>query len=231
MALYVSKIHGLQIIVRRDTTERVFDDEKQAYIEHTRVPLLVAAFDVKTMPAAARQQARDYFDPRDANENGDEQGPYRRAGVASDPDFENIIYDASDYWLRYSAFDTDDPGQCPLEHKELFEAVLDGDVERCTKLRVNRSTTRNVDYIKIEKPRLPAPWPSYDKIVTKQGVNKEAVGNRIAAMVRDIELDAVMVAEYEKENLARDYVIDALAVLIDELAADAEGDAALRVSQ
>jgi hypothetical protein len=72
--------------------------------------------------------------------------------------------------------------------------------------------------IQVEKPRLPAPWPAYDKIVAgkKPLPNRNEVAAKIGAYVLEGELDARAVIEYERENKDRPEVVAELERIIGE---------------
>lgn len=65
--------------------------------------------------------------------------------------------------------------------------------------------------IKVERPRLTAPWPAYDTIVAKRGEFSSAqVVAKIAGKVEEDGYDAGDVIAYELENRKRKSVINAL---------------------
>lgn len=57
------------------------------------------------------------------------------------------------------------------------------------------------DYIHVEQPKLPAPWPGYDKIKDVK---------TLVAKVKELEFDVEDVVAYERQNQNREAVIEAL---------------------
>ena len=64
--------------------------------------------------------------------------------------------------------------------------------------------TSGADHILVEKPKLEAPWPTYDKL-------KNAID--IAKVVRENGYEPHYVCNYERENLNRSDVIDAVSAI------------------
>ncbi len=102
---------------------------------------------------------------------------------------------------RLSSYDTDEAAVThgwSAEEKAKFEDVL--------------RKHAGADYLIVDKPRRPAPWPSYDKQTTVVGKRTlELVVQKVVETVRDLELDPVGVAAYERDNLNRKEILDALA--------------------
>jgi hypothetical protein len=67
-----------------------------------------------------------------------------------------------------------------------------------------------IDYLAIETQRTPPPWPNYDEF---RGVRGSPTGPRIAERVLEDGYDVEAVLAYERENLNRQEVIDALEAL------------------
>ena len=67
--------------------------------------------------------------------------------------------------------------------------------------------------IKVERPKLSAPWPAYDKLVVHGQRKAEHVAAKIAETVKELELDPAYVIAYEEQNLNREPVIRAVAAL------------------
>ncbi len=65
-------------------------------------------------------------------------------------------------------------------------------------------------YIHVEKPRIAAPWPTYDNY---RGVKGSPTAERIAEKVREDGYDIDAVIAYERENQGRVEVLDALEAL------------------
>ncbi len=63
------------------------------------------------------------------------------------------------------------------------------------------------DVIKVDKPRVKAPWPAYDKLKAKPG---QKVADAIATKVVEDGYDPELVILYERENRNRADVIAAL---------------------
>lgn len=81
------------------------------------------------------------------------------------------------------------------------------------------------DILIVERPKLAAPWPAYDKLVAGgRGVTSEAVAEKIARKVAEDGYDVGAVAAYERENRNRPDVIAALEALLIEEPAEAEPD-------
>lgn len=109
------------------------------------------------------------------------------------------VADGEDPIGRLSLYDTDAEadrhGWTPEEKAEI-EAVLDAGVSS--------------DYFRVEKPRLTAPWPSYDDLLPQGRRTAELVAEQIAETVKTLGLDAEGVIAYELENRNRPEVIEAL---------------------
>ena len=69
------------------------------------------------------------------------------------------------------------------------------------------------NYIRIEKPRLEAPWPNYDQI-------KQVP--KLIAKIREDGYDIGYIRDYERQNLNRQSVLDALEALEAEVPEEAE---------
>ncbi len=101
---------------------------------------------------------------------------------------------------RLSSFDTEDAAKrfgWTSDEKAKFEQVL----------RDHAGT----DYIIVDKPRLAAPWPTYDKqtsVVGKRTI--ELVVAKVTETVLDLGLDPEDVIRYERDNANRAEVISAL---------------------
>jgi hypothetical protein len=64
--------------------------------------------------------------------------------------------------------------------------------------------------VKVERPRLAAPWPAYDKLTVVGRRTAEIVGEKIAETVKELELDPAYVIAYEEQNENREAVIAAV---------------------
>lgn len=70
-------------------------------------------------------------------------------------------------------------------------------------------------YMRVEPDRLQAPWPAYDKLVAQGARTVEKVAAKITETVIENGYDPEEVAAFERENLNRPEVLDALASLIE----------------
>lgn len=61
------------------------------------------------------------------------------------------------------------------------------------------------DYIEVVEPRVPAPWPSYDK--TKRA-------DTLITKVEELGFDPADVLAYERQNQNRDHIVTALEALL-----------------
>lgn len=114
---------------------------------------------------------------------------------------------AYDPTMMFGFFDTEwEPND---KRRAELNAALDGLV------------LRDPGVIEIVAEALPLPWPSYDK-VAPQGADK-----KIAATVRDLELDVHAVIAYEQATKNRDAVLAALAELAESQHEEATDAAAL----
>jgi len=104
---------------------------------------------------------------------------------------------------RVSVYDTEE-----AEANGEYQAagVSREDVERA--LLSKHSLGR--DFILVEKPAVPAPWPAYDKLTTSRGRDLSWVVEQIVSRVQDLGVDPISVIEYERANRNRPEVIDAL---------------------
>jgi hypothetical protein len=165
-------------------------------------PHLTAVFRRGALPYAAQQVAQEVFDAVFGSSNGDPPGPYRRANVASDPDFEGMMYAASVVYRFYSFVDTatdcpkDVPGLTDDQVRALYEAKLSASPDIGAR-----------DLLRIEQQRVTAPWPAYDDLVTAAGVSTATVAKRIVETAKTIGADLNLVAAYERENQNREYVL------------------------
>lgn len=88
-----------------------------------------------------------------------------------------------------------------------FDTTMQGWDEETRKFAEERLETAigaNIDYIKVEKPKLDAPWPGYDKLVSAK---------KIAELVESTGSDIEAVVAYERENKNRADVIEAVQAL------------------
>jgi hypothetical protein len=64
--------------------------------------------------------------------------------------------------------------------------------------------------VRVEQPRLAAPWPAYDKLTVVGRRTAEIVAEKIAETVKELELDPAYVVAYEEQNENREAVIAAV---------------------
>lgn len=69
------------------------------------------------------------------------------------------------------------------------------------------------DYVLVEQPKVEAPWPSYDNIVVHGQRKIEHVAAKIAEKVAEDGYDPAEVVAYERQNLNRPEVIEAVEAL------------------
>lgn len=70
------------------------------------------------------------------------------------------------------------------------------------------------NFIIVETPKRPAPWPAYDKLTGKTADELAALAERIALKVIEDEYDPAEVLAYERDNANRDAVTAALEHLV-----------------
>lgn len=66
------------------------------------------------------------------------------------------------------------------------------------------------DYIPLIRPKNPAPWPGYDGLTVRGKRTIEHVLATIRSVVEQAQIDPETVAQYERENLAREPVLELL---------------------
>lgn len=105
----------------------------------------------------------------------------------------------------------------PLDHRiGVFDTSTIEDVElrkRIEKLMLeDRKYGR--DYMMVEEPKVPAPWPAYDELVAQGRRSNEMVAAELVETARKIGADAGAVLRYERANRNRDEVIAAFEALL-----------------
>ncbi len=65
----------------------------------------------------------------------------------------------------------------------------------------------------VERPKVAAPWPAYDKLTVTGRRTIEHVVEKIVAAVTDLGLEPKAVVDYERENLNRPEVLAAMEAL------------------
>lgn len=104
-----------------------------------------------------------------------------------------------------SAYDTDAAAELEGWDKETKAWVEE---------RLLSNPARGTTYIKVELPRLDAPWPAYDDLKAVGARTEAMVADKIASTVLEMGYDPEKVADYETENLNRPLVIGALQEIV-----------------
>lgn len=120
-----------------------------------------------------------------------------------DQKFRGLTYDENPIH-RLSTFDS------------LYAQEVNGwtDEERLiVEKRVKEGPGHGVDYIVVDTPHVPAPWPSYDKLKPVGKRTVEMVAEKIAETTSELGLDPDHVLAYERENENRPRVIAAVEAL------------------
>lgn len=100
-----------------------------------------------------------------------------------------------DLTRRLSVFDTE-------AAQEIFE--WSDETREAMENRLRAVHSNGIDFIEVEKPRVPAPFPHFDNLSDP---------DEIAAKIRDLGFDVGSVIQYETENRNRADVIAALEAL------------------
>lgn len=117
--------------------------------------------------------------------------------------FRGLTDDENPLW-RLSSYDTDEAARqhgWTAEEKARFEEVLRND------------PGNGSEFIIVETPRAPKPWPKYDDIVVIGRRTIEMVAKELAETVDTLGLDPDAVIVYERENANRPEVIEAFKAL------------------
>jgi hypothetical protein len=69
---------------------------------------------------------------------------------------------------------------------------------------------RTEGVVPVERPKLAAPWPAYDKLTVVGRRTEEIVAAKIAETVKELEIDPLYVVAYEEQNENREAVIAAV---------------------
>lgn len=120
--------------------------------------------------------------------------------------FRGLLYD-EDPIHRLSSFDS------------LWAQSVNGwtDEEReIVEERVRTGPGNGVDYVVVDTPRVPAPWPGYDSLTVQGRRTIQLVAEKIAAMTADTGTPPSHVLAYERENLNRPEVLAAVTALTAE---------------
>lgn len=75
-------------------------------------------------------------------------------------------------------------------------------------------------FIAIETPRVAAPWPAYDKLVAKDARSLGPIVKKILAKIEEDEYEPALVLAYERENLNRPKIVEALEAVLPADAGD-----------
>lgn len=124
------------------------------------------------------------------------------------PGFANGIGEDEDPFTRVGVLDTDDEAKRQNwsdEDKKFVEDAL------------LKAPSNGVEYVICSAPRTSSPWPTYDEFVGEDAVAK------ILYTIDMIGADPKHVVRYEKENLDRTDVIDAVEALIEKDEEDVVG--------
>lgn len=105
---------------------------------------------------------------------------------------------------RYSIFDT---VQFQYDHDMTDEKREDMELFLLNEKPRQPAHAFGTDYIMVEAPKVPAPWPTYDDF---KGVKGMPTADRIAARVVEDGYDVQQVLLYERLNQNRANVIEAL---------------------
>lgn len=113
-------------------------------------------------------------------------------------------------------------GEDPLRRLGYYDTDIaaqqfgwDADTKKLVEDRLLSGASYGIDYLRVEKPKLPAPWPTYDTLVQQGRRTNQMVAEKIAETVADIGIDPQVVINYERENLGREEVIKAVEVLLE----------------
>jgi hypothetical protein len=75
---------------------------------------------------------------------------------------------------------------------------------------ITERLNRTEGAVRVERPKLAAPWPSYDKLTVHGRRTVDIVAAKIAETVKELELDPVYVVAYEEQNENREAVVAAV---------------------
>jgi hypothetical protein len=219
MTLYASKFSEHIVVVQSDVTSYVMTTN--GYRDVLSAPLLVANFKPgRSLPAATLLACMNGLLGRDRNDMRGVPTMGTSFGALAgneDDTIDGVPTVAFDPRFRIGFFETDEVEQ---EHRATYERVLD--------LLASAPTSNGI--YKFVAERTPAPWPAYDKLVTKAGVSKADVVRKIVAKIEDDGYNPIQVIAYERENLNREDVVRGIEEHVAlEIAQRAE-DAALEVT-
>lgn len=114
-------------------------------------------------------------------------------------------------------------GEDPINRLSFFDTELHGDAYGWDKATREKAEKRlmsgesfGTDYIVVERPKLVAPWPSYDNLTVHGRRTEQIVAEKVAEIAREGGYDVASVVAYERENANRPKVIEALEALATE---------------
>lgn len=185
--LFVAKIYNYSHDIQSDVTGPVMTGN-QGYQILTTVPYITARFknwQDRALEPYAQQLALEFFDNLDRNSQGEPPGAYRHHGMASDPDFQLVQYEASDYAYHFSSFDTEK--DCPR-----VAGMTDTEVRELVEHTLLQSSDLGTSFIRVDREQLSAPWAQYDEQRKQPGAH-----NAIPALVKKTGFDVHKVIAYE----------------------------------
>lgn len=130
----------------------------------------------------------------------------REAALERFPNLRGIGHDQNPL-RRFSVYDTEAQALLNKWDEEFRAQVED---------RIRSSMSFGVDYIEVETPRAPEPWPNYDNLTAQGRRTNEMVAEKIAETVKELGYSIEHVLVYERENRNRPEVIAALEALTAE---------------
>lgn len=104
----------------------------------------------------------------------------------------------------------------PVYRCSLFDTTEQGWDEQtraAVEAKLENDPSYGGDFVRVDPPVIPAPWPSYDKL---RGRGNQTTAELLAAEVRKLELDVDGVLDYEVAHQNRPDVIAALQALLAE---------------
>jgi hypothetical protein len=116
---------------------------------------------------------------------------------------------------RLSIFDTDDPVlNRQWNDWDSIEKNPAGTIRKEVEEFLRSYVMNGVDYIEVEPVKVPSPWPKYDSLVKQGRRTIEMVAEQIVETIGLMGLDPGDVLHYERGNLNRPEVIEALEALM-----------------
>lgn len=121
-----------------------------------------------------------------------------------------------DYAIAHFGFKGIAEGEDPLNRMSSYDTDEEavrlgwGDEQKAAVEKLLDLGQHTGDYVRIERPRLPAPWPNYDELLPQGRRSAEMVASQIAETVKALGLNVDTVLAYERENRNRADVLEAL---------------------